>query len=421
MKYLTASGESLLTASGEHDLTASEEQYLKALLKAKLAGVNPYSFPSLTLADILTQSPAIYLSNIPPDLQVDYFLQNRDRIRSHNDLPIKSSSEQPFNITRAIFYYRLDDAHQFQRYHDSSRWNITIFLALLVQNDKSFYLPKPPPKPQSRCARQDREDHDDFRLNRYQRDFVTFYLDAVLEHHNNPTEFKKRNRFIQLWKDSPYDMFKLPSFARNDMKREMKRLKAGFERELDERSTEYHHQVARFVNVLVPGRKDQGWQRDSNGLPVGIFDMEDGEVFQGGAVLDYGDDTSLDAAKAVGKSKYTSPVINAIAKVATIATTPSVKDIATTRKHESVQPAQPVQPVNYEDTVASSPSTVKEDPENKLLKALVSPYNPRDQEDGIEPDYAPQGREMMHAKSAIKAVQMTSAKEIMQMLIDRFE
>ncbi|KAH7383844.1 hypothetical protein BKA66DRAFT_462891 [Pyrenochaeta sp. MPI-SDFR-AT-0127] len=89
------------------------------------------------------------------------------------------------------------------------------------------------------------------------------YLAAVLEQHNEPSVFDKRDRFVRLWKNSIYDVFQVVrSGQKKLLKNEMKRLTKEWEYELDDRirrmgRDEYNARVAKFVGSLIPGRKDQ--------------------------------------------------------------------------------------------------------------------------------------------------------------------
>ncbi|KAF1951589.1 hypothetical protein CC80DRAFT_370983, partial [Byssothecium circinans] len=222
---------------------------LLTLLNQKLANIPADVLPNLTLADIVTQSrKAIFLPNIPKDIQLPYLLTHRSEITAQYNRALKSPSTQSLTLTRAIFFYRLSptSTQQFQRYHDANRWNIAIFITLLS-------LPQSPlaTNPYTRTH---------FPLPA--RRFVIAYLAAVLEHHNAPIVFAKREHFVRLWKNSAYDFFEQfkPS-QKKLLKDAMKRLSLVWERELDVARRclgcwEYEREVARFVGVLVPGRKD---------------------------------------------------------------------------------------------------------------------------------------------------------------------
>lgn len=159
---------------------------------------------------------------------------------------MKDAEKQHIDITRAIFFWRLDQLHQFQRYHDDARWNIAIFLALLTADraDPKHMYPA--------------------------RDFAIAYLASVLEHHNNAATFEKREAFIKLWKNSRYEFFTFKSSQKQIMKKEMKRLTKAWQAELDrilegddlgknksEVEMNYNAKVAKFVGTLIPGRQDQ--------------------------------------------------------------------------------------------------------------------------------------------------------------------
>jgi hypothetical protein len=156
------------------------------------------------------------------------------------------------DITRAIFYYRLDHNHQLFRYHDSARWNISIYLALLSS----------PPHISNSTPRS--YSHSTSYFSPGGRRFATAYLNAVLETHNSPYTFAYREAFVRLWKTSPYDFFQIMKGGqRAYMKKEMIRLRREWEHELDRTRASmgedaYWSRVAPFVGCLVAGRVDQG-------------------------------------------------------------------------------------------------------------------------------------------------------------------
>ncbi|KAF2249826.1 hypothetical protein BU26DRAFT_290537 [Trematosphaeria pertusa] len=223
--------------------TQQEQSDLKALLQRKLRGIPADHLPYLRLSDIVNQTPtALTLPNIPRDLQLPFFLAHRDTIDTCRGLAIKDAATQHIDVTRAIFFYRLDAAHQFQRYHDSHRWNIAIFLALLTFPSTVY------------------------RVSMAARRFMATYLAAVLEHHNNPAAFDMREEFVRLWKGGNYDFFTFGASQKKLLKCEMKRLHKEWEKELGRVEVElgreaYEARVARFAGVLVPAGETQRAQR----------------------------------------------------------------------------------------------------------------------------------------------------------------
>jgi hypothetical protein len=174
------------------------------------------------------------------------------------------------DITRAIFYYRLDHNHQLFRYHDSARWNISIYLALLSSPP---YISNSTPRSHS---------HSTSYFSPGGRSFATAYLNAVLETHNSPYTFSYREAFVRLWKTSPYDFFRITKGGqRAYMKKEMIRLRREWEHELDRARASmgedaYWSRVAPFVGCLVAGRVDQG-RREAT-VTFGVDQKECGDV-----------------------------------------------------------------------------------------------------------------------------------------------
>jgi hypothetical protein len=226
------------------NLTCGAIAHLEALLERKLERVPEYIVPSLTINDVLRQTPqALQNPAIPPDIQLPFFLRNRATIDRYNARPMKDSDAQSLNITRAIFFYHMHEAHQFQRYHDASRWNLALFTALLCVDATM---------PAQSSIEPDA------------RHFMTAYLAAVMERHNAPTVFEKREDFIKLWKASKWSMFEHFRAGQNKLfKKEMSRLNGEWEVELNYAMSvisekEYDVCVAPFVGSVVPGRKNLG-------------------------------------------------------------------------------------------------------------------------------------------------------------------
>lgn len=185
----------------------------------------------------------------------------------YGDEPLKDC-QQPFHITRGLIYYHLSDIG-FQRLHDFFRLNVAIFLALLVENNKS----------QAALESTELEpnllnyDGEPFiELPHSAKQFILSYLDAVMEHHNNPMDFRCRNAFIKKWKNVKWDFFKPRAHMAKKLKMETARVKKDWETylsslkdELDRE--EFEHRFGRFINVLIPGG-DLGIQRTNSGVDI---------------------------------------------------------------------------------------------------------------------------------------------------------
>ncbi|KAH7082575.1 hypothetical protein BKA63DRAFT_403541 [Paraphoma chrysanthemicola] len=217
---------------------------LEILLARKLTNIPQYVIPSLTVNDIVHQTPrARHLRAIPPDLQLAVFLGNRQLINRDNDRPIKGERVQSLHTTRLIFYYQLSETHQFRRFHDTLRWNFTLFTAVLHATSSPTRRPE--------------------QVTPAARRFMVSYLAAVLEHHNTPGLFTAREDFIWRWKSGVYDLFlDLKAAQKKFMAKQMQILNREWEHELDcvmreIGHAEYNKRVAPFVGCIVPGRKNQ--------------------------------------------------------------------------------------------------------------------------------------------------------------------
>jgi hypothetical protein len=233
---------------------------LKRLLERKLQNIPDHIMPTIMFNDILLKYPHVaYIASVPSDIQLPFLLRNRASIDRHFGRAIKDENEQSLNVTRAIFFYHLDEAHLFQRHHDIVRWNLALFTALLFRRVPS--LPAPPSCKSHVSVPEAKQ------ITPAARRFMISYLAAVMERHNTPTVFGKREEFVRRWKDSEWDLFHLNSAQKKVMKKDMKRLNAEWEAALDLASTElgkseYGTRIAPFVRCLVPGRRDQGIPRE---------------------------------------------------------------------------------------------------------------------------------------------------------------
>ncbi|KAI4645194.1 hypothetical protein J4E93_005994 [Alternaria ventricosa] len=249
---------------------------LQLLLKNKLRGVPATHLPVVTLVDILDQTPrALDIPNIPSDIQLPFFLHNRVVIDRYASKPIKDEEKQSMEITRAIWFYRLDEAHQFQRFHDIMRWNTAIFVALLAQHSQSSDQRQ---SSHGEAGAVDRRPGaiDSYRPGRVTTPtharippaairFIKQYLAAVIEHHNTPTSsFVARESFILTWKTGPWELFTNFGGAQKKLlKNAMKKLSKEWEAELRVAESQlgrerYERKVGKFVGGVVPGKRETG-------------------------------------------------------------------------------------------------------------------------------------------------------------------
>lgn len=193
--------------------------------------------------------------SVPNDLGFEFFLSNRVRIAQDGDTAKKE--DQPLRITRAIFHWRLDKFHQFQRYHDPLKWNMAIYLALLV-DDKAERDPNNLNYDNSRTR---------IRLNDTNKRYMIDFLRCFLEHHNTPAQFGIRESFITNWKDTKLDIFIVRGKLRGRVKDAYKRLTGDWETLLENRRSmvapaAFEARFGKFVGVLIPG--DQAYKTQRN-------------------------------------------------------------------------------------------------------------------------------------------------------------
>ena len=219
------------------------------LLAQKVAGVYNKSVKSLNLGDILRQSSKTMINHhVPPDISLAWFLENRGRINAYTHA---QKEDQPYDITRAFFYYDLDPIHKFSPYA-TVRSNVAVFCALL--GSKTSKLPTTESKK-----------------------FVRLYLEAVLEWSNELGKFVSQEAFIAFWKECPYDLF--CRFYKSQQKRMAgSKLRDAWKRELESREKhdpEVMEGISLLVPALIPG---------PNNLPVTVAYGEEDEEGDGAVV-----------------------------------------------------------------------------------------------------------------------------------------
>jgi hypothetical protein len=244
-----------------NELSPQDQKQLEDVLKFKLRGVPTNHLPDLRLSDILQQTPRTRFTHIPQDIDLAWFLRNRSRVDEfiHAGMQNKGGGEAAEDVDekvfRAAWYYRLSAVHQFQRYHDAARWNLTIYTALLTRHALSKSQES---KSESRNIAENRAKTKKPMLSPTALRFMHSYLSAVLEQHTAPTQFDKRDEFIALWRNSRFDLFAIhKSWAKKALQRASKALSSEWSVVLShaqrEVGSEYENGVGRFVGCLVPG------------------------------------------------------------------------------------------------------------------------------------------------------------------------
>ncbi|EUC40623.1 hypothetical protein COCMIDRAFT_30463 [Bipolaris oryzae ATCC 44560] len=256
--------------------TSQDQQvHLSALLSAKLQGIPLFHIPSLTLSNVFCPTArALHIPHIPPDIQLPFFLRNRNVIDQYGGKPVKDEAKQGMDITRAIWFWRLDEARQFQRFHDTMRWNTAMFIALLALDlqTKSLEMSQDTTRRghHDTTAPQSKKVH----INTAAYRFMKQYLAAVLEHHNTPLLFDARETFIVTWKNGALDLYTgFRGAQKKLLKNLMKKLTKDWEKELDIAESnlgkeEYRIKVAKFAGSLVPRRREQD-------IPTGTRPMQE--------------------------------------------------------------------------------------------------------------------------------------------------
>ena len=237
-------------------LPPEEMERLRLLLEYKLRQIPQDHIPRITVADILHRTQRTHIPNVPRDINLAFLLRNYALIEAYNCVPQKEDSGQDEAIARAIWFYRLDTNHQFQRYQNNIRWNITLFTSLitlhsLIQQTKKQDIY------QSKEGTRRSQHSPTFSPAALQ--FMKLYLAAVMEAHAHPTIFTAREAFIRFWRVSPLELFNVKTWAQRAIGRRVKELSPEWDLELRRAwqvmgNDAYEAKVAPFVGCLIPGQ-----------------------------------------------------------------------------------------------------------------------------------------------------------------------
>ncbi|KAF3033224.1 hypothetical protein E8E11_002906 [Didymella keratinophila] len=233
-----------------NELSPQDQEQLGDMLQHKLRGIPTDHIPSLRLSDVLQRTPRTLLPHIPPDISLAWFLRNRARVDSYIRTGMQhagvgeEAEDVDDKVVRAAWYYRLSASHQFQRYHDAVRWNLAIYTALLTQHTLSKSRDNGTTTNNNRKSKIDKTLSE--KLSPAALRFVHAYLSAVLEQHNAPTQFSKRDAFIQLWLSSRFDLFSIhKSWAKKALRRALKALGSEWAILLSQIGSEYETRMRR--------------------------------------------------------------------------------------------------------------------------------------------------------------------------------
>ncbi|KAH6621800.1 hypothetical protein C7974DRAFT_315408 [Boeremia exigua] len=259
-------------------LTLTERAHLERLLAHKIRSIPPGHLPNLSLDDIIDRTEKINLANVPQDIGLAFLLRYREALDSvvlakqdwedNSEGNYGDANEQTgttsLNLVRATWFYRLDPVRQFQRYHDTARWNIALYTALLTHhalasiptNSDTSRSPAHRRRVEAGAPRVD--------LSPAAVRFITAYLAAVFEHHTSSSSSQSsssssREAFIRLHASSPLDLFTPHrSWAKKTLQREMKWLRVAWEDEISRAGARlsraaFEGGIGLLVGSLVPG------------------------------------------------------------------------------------------------------------------------------------------------------------------------
>jgi hypothetical protein len=171
-------------------------------LSRKLSRIPAYIFPSgrkPTISDIYTaNASAIFVPNIPPDLQLPFIFTYYSKLASANFTVSPSLGATPIN--HALWYWALDQTHSFSRKHRQMRYNILMACIVRSSPELSAHLPTPALA------------------------FADALINAWLWNVTHQDDFAAQARFLEIWANGPFDLILFKSKARARMEHAIKQL-----------------------------------------------------------------------------------------------------------------------------------------------------------------------------------------------------
>ncbi|KAF1848816.1 uncharacterized protein K460DRAFT_404083 [Cucurbitaria berberidis CBS 394.84] len=185
--FMIASEGSIASrSSDELEVLHSKAQLHFRIKLEKVKKRNPC--PDITIYEFYFDREKSSVKNVPHDLQLEFYFANYNAFTESGFQPQR---DRNFDIVRAIWYYNLDHRHSFSRHFQGIRYNIILMVFLWA----------------GRILESGTVDGicDD--------ECGTFwytYICAWMESLDNPTEFTKRDAFINVWVKSKYDLITFP-------------------------------------------------------------------------------------------------------------------------------------------------------------------------------------------------------------------
>lgn len=181
-----------------------EELHAKAMaqLEHKLSRIPAGVFHSNrkpTIMDIYTVSAAaIHVTNIPPNLQIDFVFENYTRFASADFKAHKAKGADAVSL--AIWFWQMDPSHSFSRRHTIMRSNILMACIMCM-------IPEP----------------ERF-IDAGALQFCTAFFDAWHWTVGRQDDFDKQREFLSLWVEGPYELMHFGSKQRKSMEKKIKEL-----------------------------------------------------------------------------------------------------------------------------------------------------------------------------------------------------
>jgi hypothetical protein len=120
---------------------------------------------------------------------------------------------------------------------------------------------------------------NNFQLGDNQKSYIVDYIQAMLEHHNSPAQFEKRDLFIAGWKRHTFDVYLFRGNMKRRVKTALRSVGSDWDVELEAQrmmvpGAAFEAPFGRFVGVMIPGDRAYRTQREHNNTEFGAATIQ---------------------------------------------------------------------------------------------------------------------------------------------------
>ncbi|KAI8930903.1 hypothetical protein NX059_011918 [Plenodomus lindquistii] len=222
------------TQLAELDRKAREHYQIKLALPGDKVMYRP------SLETIYFNQADTFLSHIPENLPLEILLSRYNDLAAHNFAAIQDSEVQDDQLTSLIWHYGLDEQHSFNRYFASTRYNIIMMAYVWACKFDTQYC--------------------DPGAKKMIGAFMKAWLSTLEAINENRNDFTAQENFIQIWKDSEYDLITFTDAQIRVIRRLLGELK---ERSLPSHVSEKVFENAeKMLHVRREGRiSEEDWEK----------------------------------------------------------------------------------------------------------------------------------------------------------------